>query len=116
MQLVLDAGNSSIKIALFDNDKIIKTCNVNYEIDAIQMVLAQFSSDKIQKIGYCSVVDFDLQKILSEKWSNVTQINSTSNFPFEIKYKTPKTLGIDRLVACAGARDISATLVKLSFN
>ena len=99
MRLVLDAGNSCIKYGLFLNNKLILS-GKTAKNQSIKSVLDRDTLSKINIIASCKVTDklniTDLPKVKH------IQIDKNSVFPFNLKYKTPKTLGIDRIVACTG--------------
>ena len=98
MRLVLDAGNSSIKYGLFQNHDIIdagileKNTNINSVIDNEKL-------SKVTVISSCKVTD-ELQITGLPDVKHI-QIDKNSKFPFNVNYKTPETLGIDRIVACS---------------
>lgn len=98
MILALDAGNTSLKFGLFEKNQLIANGFLsNFENLADHLP----QNCNIDKIGISSVV----QKIPMEVLPNgdAVFINTQFNFPFEINYDSTETLGIDRLVACAGA-------------
>tara|TARA_B110000211_G_C13872558_1_gene461469 strand:- start:4 stop:717 length:714 start_codon:yes stop_codon:yes gene_type:complete len=99
MRLVLDAGNSSIKYGLFLNHVMIDSG----VLDKNQSISSKIDSETLSKItviGSCKVTD----ELHITSLPNVKhiQIDKNSRFPFKLKYKTPETLGIDRIVACSG--------------
>ncbi len=103
MQLALDAGNSSIKFGLFDDSNLIDSGRIAYGEDLESYISANHLKS-ISKIIYSSVVDnLDIKNLPKVK---TIRINHHSTFPFPNNYKTPSTLGIDRLVACVGAHKI----------
>ena len=101
MKLVIDIGNTSTKLALFDGKDVFATSNINecrlkslQEFVAnIEVSSALISSVKEINSEILSISDYYKGSILSE------------NIPVPIKhnYKTPNTLGQDRLVAVIGA-------------
>lgn len=100
MNLVLDVGNTKIKWALFDVDKLLSNSFFNYDdyqqaIDEIILL-----NKNINSISISSVVDFDdAVKVYFEKLTatlNVFKINSKVKLPFQNRYKS-ETLGLDRL-------------------
>lgn len=108
MFAALDIGNSYIKIQLFSADKLI-----NYY---------KFSHDEIGKISelfpistaaLSSVVPHLTHKIIEIfKEINVLPfvISSGIKLNFKNLYKTPKTLGADRICNIAGAQTIGSTV------
>lgn len=100
MQLALDAGNSSIKFGLFQENNLEKVGKFHKGTSILE-VLGNDLIEKVELIVSCSVLNqldiLDLPKV------NHIRINHRSKFPFKISYETPESLGIDRVVACAGA-------------
>jgi len=99
MRLVLDAGNSCIKYGLFSNNELLRSGNIN-KYQSINSILDRKTLSKINVIASCKVTDklhiTDLPQVKH------IQIDKNSIFPFNLKYNTPQTLGIDRIVACTG--------------
>ena len=88
---VIDAGNTRLKLAVFENNTLLEVHSFEY-----QMVLLKFLN-KNQKIVLSSVIDDTFLAKLKEINPAIFQIHSRLVLPFELKYKTPETLGIDRL-------------------
>lgn len=88
---VLDAGNTRIKLAVFENDTLLK---VHFFDDSNS--LFDFI-DRNTKIVLSSVIDVSFLEELKLKASSIFQIQSNLKLPFGMKYKTPETLGIDRI-------------------
>ena len=103
MNLVLDIGNNYFKIGIYKNSDLIYFFSDNSsKIESvINKVLSEYndlSCAIISNVSSINTVDlFDSYKI------RVLQLNSTFNFPFKIQYKTPLTLGNDRLALAAAA-------------
>ncbi|MFT6716487.1 MAG: type III pantothenate kinase [Saprospiraceae bacterium] len=104
MLLAIDAGNTQLKMAVFKNDRLEESTVIAYENSDFDSKLKHWLSKDIQTIGLVSVKEYNLtEKIISFSKSNVSLVDMTFNFPFKINYTSPETLGIDRIVACAGA-------------
>ena len=99
MQLAIDAGNSSIKYGLFEKNKLLINGRLSLG-DSLRSNIDKKDFEKITTIISCSVLDNlnigDLPR------GNHININKDSIFPFPINYESTDTLGIDRIVACAG--------------
>lgn len=103
MNLIIDIGNTRVKLAVFKNSKLIHNESITldiFEIKAIELI-------KIYKCSYAII-----SSVGSEKKSQFTKIsskihlielNSNVKLPFNNKYATPKTLGVDRLALIAAA-------------
>ncbi|QYJ69403.1 type III pantothenate kinase [Flavobacterium litorale] len=104
MLLAIDIGNTKIKVAVFDADTLVNKLSFNKgDIKhEIQKLFTQYA--EISKIVLSSVGEEDAQLLLwLQTQGSLTIINRNSDFPFTNCYKTPKTLGIDRMVLSAGA-------------
>jgi type III pantothenate kinase len=103
MNLTLDIGNNYFKIGIYKNsDLIYFFSDSNSKVDSvIDKVLGEYKDVSyviISNVSSINTVDlFNSYKI------RVLQLNSTFNFPFKINYKTPLTLGNDRLALASAA-------------
>jgi type III pantothenate kinase len=97
--LVIDSGNTYTKIGQFDNGKLIKI-HQKESFKEIGKVLTSLRPEKII-IGSVNFSSLDLEKETSG--IPIYTINLNTPVPFKIKYKTPETLGVDRLAAIAAA-------------
>ena len=103
MRLIIDAGNTRVKVAVFEQYTMIdmfffetkkvvskiKKINKNFDISsAIISNVALISEEKIKKI---------------ENLVHLIRVSSTTKVPFSNLYKTPKTLGVDRIALVTGA-------------
>lgn len=100
---VLDAGNTRVKLAVFENNTLL---NVHYFDDRLKLLNIL---DKNEKIILSSVIDDAFLSDLKKKVSSIFQINSNLQLPFEMKYKTPETLGIDRICNVAAINLLKPT-------
>lgn len=104
MILTIDVGNTRIKTAVFEENTLIEV-GVFEKDDLennIQKTLKKYS--KITNLVVASVGNVPESAFL--KWQNVLKIDFVSHktkFPFNNLYKTPLTLGIDRMVLASGA-------------
>ena len=92
---VLDAGNTSIKVAQFQNDNLI---SLN-RFPSFEEALSFLPKNVVLVVS--SVVNPDLVKVFELDFK-LYVINSEWTLPFSNLYSTPKTLGIDRLCNVAG--------------
>lgn len=104
MILVIDVGNTRIKGAVFEG-AILLEIFVFTKIELqknIEIILKKF--EKVSDLVVSSVGDVEKLSFLAfENMLNVHFISNTDPFPFQNKYATPQTLGIDRMVLAAGA-------------
>lgn len=102
MDLVVDVGNTSVKAALFENNGIHKVIRVKNAFDDLRSELEKYG---IERMIVSSTRD-NVQEV-SVYWKDdfpVVALDHNLPLPIEIAYKTPETLGKDRVAACVGAR------------
>jgi type III pantothenate kinase len=104
VNLVIDIGNTLSKLAIFDHDEMVHF--ETSEFVASQLINDLFS--KFQKIAHAIIstvaqIPEDLTQTLKNKNVSTRILDSKSLLPFKLKYKTPETLGKDRIAAVAGA-------------
>src|SRR5690606_22841553 len=104
MNLIVDIGNTLAKIAVFQEDKLVEKMSVPLEnFEEAQKNISQNYSE-IQKCVLSSVGRLPKEVIISlESDYRVFIVNSRLKFPFDNKYKTPLTLGVDRLALVTAA-------------
>ena len=103
MNLVIDIGNNYFKIGIYKNSDLIyffseNNSKIDSEINRLLNKNNDLSYALISNVSSIKVIDiFNNYKI------RVLQLDSTFNFPFKIHYKTPSSLGNDRLALAAAA-------------
>lgn len=103
MNLCIDVGNSRVKTAVFKRNTLINTHSFKVAV-LVEKVKKISETYKIKNAIIASVSNIDdgtLDKI--RKYVTLIILNNKLKFPFNIKYKTPKTLGVDRLALAAAA-------------
>jgi type III pantothenate kinase len=100
MNLVIDIGNTFIKLAVFEKDSMIKSL-VKKEINK-EVIDAFFSEYKIERGIFSSVRGLEEEESLLKNY-NFLQLTHKTPIPLTIKYKTPETLGLDRIAAAVGS-------------
>ena len=103
MVLVTDIGNTRTKVAVFEDDKCIFQTAFTIEDSEEYFEKIFKSHPKIQHWVLSTVKNTQFDAISIPKNVQKHIINHESDFPFVNKYKTPKTLGIDRMVLASGA-------------
>lgn len=93
--IVIDAGNTSIKVGVFENDSLKSVLRFSLEqFDEF----SKFKSEHQNKVFVMSSVlsDEDTSKLFNANES-IFKIHGALPLPFRLNYETPSTLGIDRL-------------------
>ena len=104
MHLVFDIGNTLCKAAFFNNNKIVEKYSAAY---SIQFIAEMIVSNPDTKRLYSTVISHNSADICYFTENMILSMNQLSHLPIKIKYKTPETLGEDRLAAICGARFLS---------
>jgi type III pantothenate kinase len=103
MNLIIDIGNTSTKLAVYEGQKKVQAYKIN-EISCEQ--LEKVLSGLIIKRAIISSVKV-LQPFITDLLLNdipfVHVLSYKSKLPFKNEYETPETLGTDRVAAVAGA-------------
>ena len=102
MNLIIDSGNSRIKVALFDKSKMVSTRFFNHsELNEFDIFIQNVTIDGCIIGSVSSVNNSFLNKIHTNY--PVLELNSTTPLPIKNRYTTPHSLGNDRLAnAVAG--------------
>ena len=98
MNLIIDVGNTLVKLAVFQ-DSVLFEKVVTKHIEFLNVVKQILNKYPIISKGILSSVgNLNGQDILFvESEIKLLTLNSDTNQPFENLYKTPKTLGVDRI-------------------
>ena len=104
MKLIIDIGNTLIKLFLFDNNKILKSKTFSVlKIEDIH----NFSEGIIISNGILSSVknlDQNIKNIISN--FDFLFFDNRTRLPINIKYKNSNLLGRDRIAAAVGANHL----------
>lgn len=113
MQVVIDIGNTSTKIGIFNNHKlkqhfiidgVIKQAGYlklvsNIAVEAVMISSVTPKSRKFENFISDNYLSYNLSEIKSKNSS----VALKQKLPFRNKYKTPETLGNDRIANAAAA-------------
>ncbi len=103
MNLILDFGNTQTKLALFLNKELIKKCTFTKNASAeIENILNEFKEIKRSILSSVIKHDEQITTLLQEK-TTFYELTTHTKLSFTLNYKTPETLGKDRIAAVAGA-------------
>mgnify|MGYP000483525561 CR=1 FL=1 len=103
MNLIIDVGNSRTKAAVFENDTLfeIKVFDSNKLLNEVDIFIKKYSIDQ----GIISSVKKISKNVLNQlkNKTSILVLDSSIKVPFKNLYKTPKTLGVDRIALVAAA-------------
>ena len=104
MNLIIDQGNTQIKIGVFDKWQLVYSDS--YDILDKSNLQKLSIEHNISKCIISSVIKSNsnpLLDILAEVQPGFISLSHNMPLPFSIDYKTPETLGKDRIAVVAGA-------------
>jgi len=103
MILIIDIGNTNVKAAVFEKDTLLDV--VVFEkgkiLSEIKKILKKHPISKAVMSNVASISDLKLKKL--QAFVEIIFISSSTRVPFINLYKTPKTLGVDRIALVAAA-------------
>ncbi len=101
-KLCVDIGNSRIKLALMENGKVKRYAVHGFNEEAA--IIEWLQEAEFESGIYSSVLANDPDWLLAFKEKRkLLRLNSKTKLPLKIHYKTPESLGTDRIAAMAGA-------------
>ncbi len=105
LNLVVDIGNTFAKVALFDNREIIEQYSSSSLTPA---VIERIAGGRTIDRSIVSSVKKDLTDLESylESCTQCLRFSNSGTFPVNNHYRTPETLGADRLAAVIGAASV----------
>ena len=102
MWLLIDIGNSATKVGLWDGSRVVRTSR----LDDARALARWLDGAHITAAGGVSVVPDRLaaweEAVLQETGGRLRFFDATSRLPVTISYRTPSTLGNDRIAAACG--------------
>jgi type III pantothenate kinase len=103
MNLAIDVGNTRVKIAVFEKDKLVElfVFNKTKILSEIKDILKKHEISTGIMSNVASISDSKLKKI--KNLVEIHIISSLTEVPFKNLYKTPETLGVDRIALVTGA-------------
>ncbi|SDG45353.1 type III pantothenate kinase [Psychroflexus sediminis] len=106
MNLIVDVGNTQIKFAVFDADQLVEKSVVpsEHSIDFFRKILQSYPKLSKGIISSTSEVPAALESLLTEN-VDLLKFSHQSKLNFHNNYKTPETLGLDRIALVAAAVD-----------
>lgn len=103
MNLVIDYGNSTGKVGIFEEDKLREKLVFSKSVE-LESFIKNYSGKNI----IISSVNTDVEMIAgwANHFSNCFILSTSLPLPVTNRYSTSKTLGVDRLAAVCGARQL----------
>ena len=104
--LIVDAGNSRVKVFVFEEDSVLES-SIVLENEFEKKIKKIFSEHNIFKIILSSVgpLTTKIVKILQD-FNDILVLSHSTKVPFINKYLTPTTLGVDRIALVSAATNV----------
>ncbi|HFS66644.1 MAG TPA: type III pantothenate kinase [Flavobacteriia bacterium] len=103
MNLIIDIGNTRAKLAVFKDNKLLDKKNAKHK-NVFKKTQTILKKHKITNAIISSVSKLDKELLLFlEENTNFILLNNQTKIPFNNKYQTPATLGVDRMALIAAA-------------
>jgi type III pantothenate kinase len=115
VNLCIDQGNTNVKAAIFDNDKIQKSFSFPAEktLEQAHAIIELFKPEKAI-FSSVSAEDHDFTSLLRDKFKSAfVMLDGYTRVPINNAYASPETLGPDRLAMVTGAHVLNPTLNNL---
>ena len=101
--LAIDIGNTNMKYAVFDNLSMIHHQRVmGHDVDMLANEVKEYHPTHTIVCTTASLSE-QQQTVLSQLTKHTVFLSHTTPIPIHNRYKTPETLGMDRLAAAVGA-------------
>jgi type III pantothenate kinase len=103
MNLIVDIGNTTTKLAIYNEDRKLSVSRFNdLKYEELEKELSDLKIEKAI-ISSVRVLPSFVTSLLSANIPFVHLLSYKSRLPFRIEYDTPETLGTDRLAGVTGA-------------
>ncbi len=107
MELIIDQGNTSVKIALYNDSSLISFDRINNPgLEEIERLCNQHAIERAI-ISSVKKDNAGIVQILENRSIQFIELTDQTPLPISIAYKTPHTLGRDRIAAVIGAWELN---------
>lgn len=103
MNLIIDVGNTRVKVAVFETNTIKEMFVFEKKeiVPQLEKIISKFNILGSIVSSVANISEFEQQKMV--KLLNPMFLNSETKVPFNNLYQTPKTLGVDRIALASAA-------------
>jgi type III pantothenate kinase len=104
MNLIVDIGNTRIKLSITREGEIL--AGEQTDDNGIQALLGLLDKYPETRNAIISSVRSDIGKFIEQvngRVKRVIELNAATPVPIQVDYRTPETLGMDRIAAAVGA-------------
>lgn len=102
MQLCIDAGNTQVKYGVFNNRRLIyKETSEQLDVPVLEKIIRQFYPERAILSSVRKREPAFLKAVKNA--CALTELSHTTALPITLDYKTPETLGRDRIASAVAA-------------
>jgi type III pantothenate kinase len=106
MNLVIDIGNTRTKFSVMNRGEVLITVPVD-ELQPEHIGLLKHEYPELKKVILSSVKDYPVElRAELERFEKFIELDENTPLPIKNQYKSPETLGKDRIAAAVGAFDL----------
>ena len=102
MNLIVDLGNTRVKWAIFDGEKLLEKFVTGLPYASVPEEIAPMDFDASILSASGRVPD-DLKRFLDTRSRHFLEMTHQTPIPVPLVHDTPETLGLDRKAVCVGA-------------
>lgn len=104
MNLIIDAGNTNVKLAIFNKSEIIhlETVVVDLFVEAVKKVFKEYTKIQCAIVSSVGSLSKEQMKVVAV-FCDLHELSNASKVPFKNSYASPQTLGVDRLALATAA-------------
>jgi type III pantothenate kinase len=106
LRLTIDAGNTHVKAVLFEEESVVRVWRFDSDDKWALKLLEALDDHAVDAVGAACVIpaERDVSRLaVRVSMAPAYLVVSDRRLPFRMAYRTPETLGADRLAAAAGA-------------
>jgi type III pantothenate kinase len=103
MNVVIDIGNSRQKVGLFQGPQLLEKHIFSNAADTLSLLSGRPLAIETILISSVVALSREFTDSISARCSRMLMLSPTLPLPVKINYRTPQTLGVDRLAAVCGA-------------
>ena len=105
MNLIIDIGNTVAKLAIFEGNEVVEVIRgSNHSLDCLSMLCHKYPIDR-GIIASVITLSKTIRRQLAKLPFPVLELDYKTPVPIKNMYRTPETLGMDRLAAVVSAYD-----------
>ncbi len=106
MNLILDIGNSRVKVAVVDGDNVLEyAASESYDVEVVKNFARKYDITR-SIVSSTRGLQAEVVESVREVVGHCLLFDADVAVPLRVNYSTPHTLGRDRLAAAVGAREI----------